>query len=248
MFHSLILNVLLSVVILQFPAIIELNVGGHCFTTTLLTLTKCPDNMLSAMFSGKYAVVKDKDGRYFIDADGAHFIHILNYLRNGDIPPANLAEVVYREAAYFGIHGLVSALERNPTILGKIQRSNFRKQFSGYSECIESIIKAASKETKSQMSDVKVLIFRKENKPEDKYFDMDHICEGQNNGKLFECDARLGPWKSKDTEKDVLSCIMYDLECQGFAVTSRFYGPCTYVYESDTCKKVFYNICFYWWK
>lgn len=200
------------------------------------------------MFSGNYSAVKDKDGRYFIDADGENFVHILNYLRTGAIPPAHLAETVYREAAYFGIHGLVSALERNPKILGKIQRNNFRKKFPGYSECLDAIIRAASAETKSQTSDVRLLLFRKENKPLDKYFDLDHVCEGQNNGELYECDAKLGPWKSKDTEKDVLSCVMYDLESQGFAVTSRFFGPCTYEYESDACKKTFYNICFHWWK
>ena len=204
--------------------------------------------MLSAMFSGNYKAIKDKDGRYFIDADGENFTHILNYLRTGDTPPPHLAETIYREAAYFGIHGLVSALERHPQILAKIQRSHFRKQFQGYSKCLETILKTASVETKTQTTDVKVLLFQKENQPVDKYFNIEHVCEGRSDGRLFDCNAKLGPWETKDTEKDVLSCLMYDLESQGFTITSRFFGPCTYEYESDTCKKVFYNVCFHWWK
>lgn len=233
----------------KFPPIIELNVGGRFFTTTLLTLTKCPDNMLSAMFSGKYSVIKDKDGRFFIDADGENFIHILNYLRYGDLPPSQIAETVYREAAYFGIYGLVKELEKFPQILAKIQRNNFRNQFPGYSNCLESIIKVAGAESTSQTSDIKVLIYRQEVIPANENFDMNHMCtcKGMKNT-VHTPDARLGPWNGTSTEKDVLNCIVFDLESQGFTVTSRFHGPCTYESESICCNRSFFNICFHWWK
>lgn len=240
---------LISKSFLQFPPIIELNVGGRFFTTTLLTLTKCPDNMLSAMFSGKYSVIKDKDGRFFIDADGENFIHILNYLRYGDLPPTKIAETVYREAAYFGVHGLVKELEKSPQIMAKIQRNNFRNQFPGYSGCLESILKAASVETTSQMSDIKVLLYQQEVTPVNENFDMNHVCTCEGVKKtLCTADARIGPWKGNSTEKDVLNCLMFDLESQGFTVTSRFHGPCTYVFEGICCNRSFFSICFHWWK
>ena len=60
---------------------ITLDVGGHLFTTTTATLTHYPDTMLGAMFSGRHALIQDKNGTYFIDRDGTHFREILNFLR-----------------------------------------------------------------------------------------------------------------------------------------------------------------------
>ena len=65
----------------EFPKIIDLNVGGTFYSTTLDTLRSDPDSMLCAMFSGRVGVLKDKDSRYFIDRDGNLFRHILNFLR-----------------------------------------------------------------------------------------------------------------------------------------------------------------------
>jgi len=64
---------------------IQLNVGGKRFETSLGTLCMVPDSMLAAMFSGRHALTADEDGSYFIDRDGKHFGHILNFLRQGTI-------------------------------------------------------------------------------------------------------------------------------------------------------------------
>ena len=61
----------------------KLNIGGHYFTTTRQTLTKDPNSMLAAMFSGKFDMKPAEDGAFFIDRDGTHFRFILNYLRTG---------------------------------------------------------------------------------------------------------------------------------------------------------------------
>ena len=61
---------------------IKLDVGGHKFTTSLPTLTSVTDTYLAALFSGRYPLAPDEDGAYFIDRSGAHFGHILNYLRD----------------------------------------------------------------------------------------------------------------------------------------------------------------------
>jgi hypothetical protein len=65
--------------------IIQLNVGGKLFTTYHQTLCKKingEENMLTAMFSGRFEMKKDPEGRFFIDRDGRHFVYILNYLRD----------------------------------------------------------------------------------------------------------------------------------------------------------------------
>jgi len=57
-------------------------VGGRTFTTSRTTLTSVRDTFLEVMFSGRHELFPDADGAYFIDRDGAHFRHILNYLRD----------------------------------------------------------------------------------------------------------------------------------------------------------------------
>ena len=55
---------------------INLNIGGRRFTTSLQTLTKDPDSMLAAMFSGKFEVKPSEDGAFFIDRDGIELYKI----------------------------------------------------------------------------------------------------------------------------------------------------------------------------
>jgi hypothetical protein len=61
---------------------IKLDIGGQYFTTTLTTLTRFPDTMIGAMFSGRHELKKNEAGAYFIDRDWTHFRHILNFLRS----------------------------------------------------------------------------------------------------------------------------------------------------------------------
>ena len=68
-----------------FEKVITLNVGGTRYTTTLSTLTKYPDSMLGAMFSGRHNLPQQEDGSYFIDRDGEVFKYILMYLRDRDL-------------------------------------------------------------------------------------------------------------------------------------------------------------------
>ena len=212
--------------------------------------------MLSAMFSGNYSAVRDKDGRFFIDADGSNFIYILNYLRYGELPPPSLAETVYREAVYFGIHELVRELEKFPSILGKIQRNNFRASFPGYQECLDSVFSSISEtQAKSTTSEIVVLIYQQEkdksNGPSEDIYNYNHICvySSMFSGKTFTADAKLGPWKTDISERDVMNCLLFDLQSQGFVVTLNFIGECDYqLTEAHSCHKQFYKITFHWWK
>ena len=73
------------VVVPQAPTNVKLNVGGHVFKTSVNTLAAVRGSVLAdlaALFSSSgYTTTLDEDGAYFIDRDGTHFRHILNYLR-----------------------------------------------------------------------------------------------------------------------------------------------------------------------
>lgn len=63
--------------------IIEMNVGGRCFTTTRSTLTQVAGSLLANMFSGRWegSLSRSSDGCVFIDLDPDCFAEILLQLR-----------------------------------------------------------------------------------------------------------------------------------------------------------------------
>lgn len=73
--------------------VVQLNVGGHLYTTTLSTLRKHSDSKLAELFSGPPKLRADTQGRYFIDRDGSHFGAILEFLRSEQLPKENIPEV-----------------------------------------------------------------------------------------------------------------------------------------------------------
>lgn len=93
---------------------VKLRVGEHVFHTSISTLTKESASMLAAMFSGKFALVPDAEGCYFIDRDGAHFQLILNYLRSSRLPPRDLSdakrEELIEECVFYGLDRLAEVL------------------------------------------------------------------------------------------------------------------------------------------
>ena len=102
----------------HFLDVIKLNVGGHIFQTSLQNLKKYPESTLAAMFSETFDLVKGGDGAYFIDRDGTHFRHILNFLRFEDVPPEKVLktsakEELMREAEFFGLAPLVEMIKNS---------------------------------------------------------------------------------------------------------------------------------------
>ena len=101
-----------------FDSVIHLNVGGHKFDTTVATMTRFPGSMLGAMFSGRHQLPKDKDGYYFIDQDGTHFRHIINFLRNPEgfvvtLKGEELAELK-SQAAYYLLDDVMPMITKLP--------------------------------------------------------------------------------------------------------------------------------------
>ena len=97
----------------HFSSTVKLNVGGQHFTTSVQTLTKDPNSMLAAMFSGRFNMKPSEDGSFFIDRDGTHFRFILNFLRTGKLTlpeGARFTKELEEEAEFYQIQGLIDAL------------------------------------------------------------------------------------------------------------------------------------------
>ena len=97
----------------HFSSNVKLNVGGQHFTTSVQTLTKDPNSMLAAMFSGRFDMKPSEDGSFFIDRDGTHFRFILNFLRTGKLTlpeGATFTKELEEEAEFYQIQGLIEAL------------------------------------------------------------------------------------------------------------------------------------------
>ena len=94
--------------------IVTLDVGGVVYRTKRATLTRYPDSMLGAMFSGRHDVTTDDQGRCFIDGDGSLFRYVLNFLRRSELAlPEDFKELdmLRKEAAFYQLQPLVDAIE-----------------------------------------------------------------------------------------------------------------------------------------
>jgi hypothetical protein len=118
----------------HFEPIVKLNVGGVRVITSLNTLCRFPDTMLGSMFSGRHTLPKGEDGYFFIDRDGTHFRHILNFLRSPESykmeVEATDARELQRECEYYCLDELMFPgtekslryrdTSHQPTVLGTI--------------------------------------------------------------------------------------------------------------------------------
>ena len=98
-------------------SIINLNVGGKLYTTSISTLTKYPDSMLGRMFKGDLPSAKDAQGNVVIDRDGKLFRYVLSFLRSSKlILPENFNELslLQEEAEFYQIPELIAAVKAYP--------------------------------------------------------------------------------------------------------------------------------------
>jgi hypothetical protein len=90
---------------------VELNIGGFRHETSVQTLRRLPHTFFDAYFSGRYAQDVCTDGSIFVDRDGEHFGHILDYMRDGMIsvaepgarPSVSLLRALKREFGFYCI-------------------------------------------------------------------------------------------------------------------------------------------------
>ncbi|XP_076811354.1 BTB/POZ domain-containing protein KCTD12-like [Clavelina lepadiformis] len=113
-------------------SVVEINVGGHLYSTALSTLTgKHPESKLARSVvsflhqsagndSDSIPILKDANNRPFLDRDAQSFRYILDYLRQPEIvEPTWLTKLLphpadrFRlrlEAEFYGLHNLVELL------------------------------------------------------------------------------------------------------------------------------------------
>ena len=129
----------------HFSSTVNLNVGGHCFKTSVQTLTKDPNTMLAAMFSGKFEMKPCEDGAFFIDRDGTHFRFILNYLRTGKLTlpeGATFLKELLEEAEFYQIQGIIDELRASePTVQASKPAKTFQESVLLTNENHQSVLK-----------------------------------------------------------------------------------------------------------
>jgi hypothetical protein len=90
---------------------VELNIGGYRFETSVQSLRRIKHTFFDAYFSGRYAQDVCDDGSIFVDRDGEHFGHVLEYMRDGVVSVAapgacssvSLLRALKREFGYYCI-------------------------------------------------------------------------------------------------------------------------------------------------
>jgi hypothetical protein len=95
----------------QQEGLVELNIGGYRFQTSVETLRRVPHTFFDAYFSGRYAQDVCNDGSIFVDRDGEHFGHVLEYMRDGMVsvaepgayPSVSLLRALKREFGFYCI-------------------------------------------------------------------------------------------------------------------------------------------------
>lgn len=98
------------------PAIVQLNMGGHYFSTTRATLLQSGSSYFARLLEDDNdddvcmtGALRDEQGRLFIDRDPTLFAQILDYLRNLDNFSVDSQErdKLHKEALYYQLDGLV---------------------------------------------------------------------------------------------------------------------------------------------
>lgn len=211
----------------QFPSVINLNVGGYLFTTSLSTLTKYEDSMLAVMFSGRHEISRDENGRFFVDRDGKFFRYILNFIRSNDLPPDSVTLEVLKEAEFFCMISLIERLESNaPKVISLRRREYFRQLIPEYEQIKNNIIKKAT-EKKCCFEESRVVITQSDH-PKLKgqipcynctreFVSVNHACAFEG----LPSDIALA-LKTMDLEMEkLIGFVVDELQHDGFRVTNN---------------------------
>jgi hypothetical protein len=90
---------------------VEINIGSFRFETSVQTLRRILHTFFDAYFRGRYAQDVCSDGSIFVDRDGEHSGHVLEYMRDGMVsaaepgacPSVSLLRALKREFGFYCI-------------------------------------------------------------------------------------------------------------------------------------------------
>ncbi|XP_040820246.1 BTB/POZ domain-containing protein KCTD14 [Ochotona curzoniae] len=222
--------------------VVELNVGGQLYTTTLDTLRKFPDSKLAEMFSGSVQACRDARGCFFIDRPGTYFGPILDYLRSGQLPTQHISSV-YREAQFYEIKPLIKLLEDTPQIFGEqVARRQFLLKVPGYREDLELMVRLARARAVAQRcSTIKVCVM----------FSEQHSVKCPVTQEADTIVMFATGMIQKDVS-DLMDCVKMDLQNQGYQVS--YHGPffksssfASLPSPLDPARNCSFEFIFTWW-
>ncbi|KAJ8410791.1 hypothetical protein AAFF_G00187480 [Aldrovandia affinis] len=220
--------------------IVQLNIGGQVYCTSLSTLRKCPNSKLADMFTGQHKLRTDAKGRFFIDREGTHFKGVLEFLRTQRLPTEHVQEV-YQEAMFYDIKPLMKQLEDMPQLFGEtVSRQQFLARVPNYRENLEVIIRIARAEAiANRHSSIIVCILRTE-EDVSRYNDAINSLDTDK-----ESVVSFGPWKAPPTVGDLIDCIKMDIEAKGYKITLQPHS----VEKGFRFRSYdfFYRLIFTWW-
>ncbi len=207
--------------------------------TRLSTLCKYEDSMLSAMFSGRHKLDKDKSGYYFIDSNGTYFTFILDFLRHETLPPNDLSVAVYKEACYYNIPPLVEKLSTTPLVARMIVKEAHRAQFPEYYAIKSKVINTAmSNAAINKIGEVIIHAFKKVFSPRAAYFNVNHDCV------VDTAHLTVGPWDTSADEEGLIKCLENDFMEEGFNVRVHDQKRRCKYYNGQNCQKCIYKMIF----
>ncbi|XP_072332022.1 BTB/POZ domain-containing protein KCTD14-like [Scyliorhinus torazame] len=223
----------------QSSEVLNLNVGGEIYATTLSTLRKYPGSRLAEMCSAHAKVTTDSKGRLFIDREGTYFKYVLEFLRS-EQPPTQFVPEVYREALFYNIEPLVELLKNSPEMYGElIARQQFLAQVPNYRENIEVVMHLARADSVAARQSRVIVCVVKNKEDERKYLEAVNDPDS-----CKDPVVKFGPWKPSPTVSDLLYCIKLDVENRGHKVSHQ---PCKAGKGLLKCCHLLYEFVFTWW-
>ncbi|XP_057695273.1 BTB/POZ domain-containing protein KCTD14 isoform X2 [Corythoichthys intestinalis] len=222
------------------PSVIDLNVGGQSFCTSVETLTKYPESKLAEWFNGPPKLPRDARGHYFLDRDGQHFGAVLEFLRSGRLPVRDIPQV-HKESVYYNVQLLTKRLEETPELFGElVGRQKFLARVPHYKENIEVLIRIARSEAvASRRSTVVICVLR----TEEDLASFDDALRMLRANK--DSVVTFGPWNTGPSGADLLECVKKDIRSQGYTVDVQPHvGERKFLGRSNN---FFHTMTFTWW-
>jgi len=193
--------------------------------------------MLAALFSGRYHVDKDVDGNYFLDSNGMLFGYLLEFLRNGLIPPKEQSIALLREASYYGLHELADKCQFMPPVVSLLVKEAHKSQFPNYEEIKEEVIKIAMENaTFTKIGEIIMYVFKVDFKPRATTFNPNHGCI------IESAHMKIGPWDAPVDEEVFIKCLENDLLDDGFLVKPHEPKKKCRYYHGQSCPKFVYRL------
>jgi len=110
---------------------IKLDVGGKIFSASKSTLCSKPNSFFGVMLSGKYKLIPDENGCYFIDRNPASFEIILDYLRGYEIDLSNIdkrtLQILKQDAEFYNLVELIQLLINNVNDINYCFQNNIKE-------------------------------------------------------------------------------------------------------------------------